>query len=1255
MNPANTASATERAQDPSSATPSAEPSAAEPSATATPYRGLAPFAESDYDYFFGRKRDASHIAASTITEALSVLFGPSGVGKSSVLGAALPRALNSIIEGTLFVPFFRWERGFYQTLLARAKARAGVPDGVKIASLEALADHWIETRETPVVFVFDQFEQYFLMPITGDRQNDDIETDFEVDMARIVNRRDIDAHVLISIREDALYELDRLRGRLPAILADPMRLDYIDRAAAEQAIREPLRVYREQHGEASGPVSIEDELVAELLARARRTANPQHYETPYLQLVLERLWNEERRQGSSVLRVETYERLNRWEGIATSHVQHTLETALTEDDRALCAALFDRMVTPSGMKITLAAEDLAAMVKAGPAQVEAVLTTLGHPDSRIIRSVAPAQDSGQRRYEIFHDVLARPILAWKHAFNAEREQRHLREEAEREQERLRVEAEAERVRQQREIDAQTRRAAAQRRIAKRFQRISIAATLMAILALLFAGWAGYSYREAAKQRAQVLAMRADLATGSGDSRQGLLLALEALPVSRGLGETFRRPMIEDATRALERVLFRPFGRTLSGQDDVTHVAYSPDGTKILTVAGGNRVTISDAAAGTGQDALLVLQHEAPVNSAGFSRDGRFIVTASQDGKAHIWDAGSGAKLTEWQVSAGRRTIVDLSPDDTLVAAVAYGDNASLWSWDPDQHPAAGALAEPPRMTNGLWDDDGVTHSLGTNYVAFDASGQRLVTTSWGNEARIWDARTARLIRTLPRAWGDAHGPCSDPMQGHCEPVLSAAFSPTDPDRLVTASRDRTARIWDLSTGRVIATLVGHGKPVTSAIFSRDGSRVITAAPDGTVRIWNAASGEMLQILKGPAVVAGETASADLSPDQAHVVASFSGPNAHVWDVHDDLAPFVLPNLSMALPTAALSRDGRLLIAATGLALGLYDATSGRTLAAPAYLDGTVMSVMASPNGEEVLAAAGTSVKIFDLEEWERDGQPPPPRRIAKHDNLILSATYDAAGKRIVTASQDGTARLWDAATGVAVGKPLRHDGAVFSATFDRDGRRVLTGSFDGTARIWDAGNGGPLRTLHIGAPVLDASFSADGTRAVVTALEMPQAPPAEPPFFRTKTAIWDIEAVAQADAGDRKSLPNAKFLQLANYIAVGTSDGGVQLSGALDSLDEEPLAFLPGTSIRRVASSPGGERLVTISDAGVIRIWKLPPSDPYALIAYAHTVADRDLAPDQRVLSARERRELGLTEDDRPLHVTLGEWLRVTLQSILHL
>jgi WD40 repeat protein len=112
-------------------------------------------------------------------------------------------------------------------------------------------------------------------------------------------------------------------------------------------------------------------------------------------------------------------------------------------------------------------------------------------------------------------------------------------------------------------------------------------------------------------------------------------------------------------------------------------------------------------------------------------------------------------------------------------------------------------------------------------------------------------------------------------------VCSAAFSP-DGKRIVTASEDKTARVWDAATGQPIGEpLYGHEDFVTSAAFSPDGARIVTASSDNTARVWDAASGEMLRELKGHG---GTVASAAFSPDGARIVTASWDKTAVVWDV-----------------------------------------------------------------------------------------------------------------------------------------------------------------------------------------------------------------------------------------------------------------------------------------------------------------------------------------------------------------------------------
>ena len=110
---------------------------------------------------------------------------------------------------------------------------------------------------------------------------------------------------------------------------------------------------------------------------------------------------------------------------------------------------------------------------------------------------------------------------------------------------------------------------------------------------------------------------------------------------------------------------------------------------------------------------------------------------------------------------------------------------------------------------------------------------------------------------------------------------SAEFS-RDGTRIVTASEDKTARIWDVATGKEIAVLRGHNAPVYSATFSPDGSRIVTASEDKTARIWDAPSAKEIAVLRGHEAY---VRSAGFSPDGLRIVTASLDKTARIWDAH----------------------------------------------------------------------------------------------------------------------------------------------------------------------------------------------------------------------------------------------------------------------------------------------------------------------------------------------------------------------------------
>jgi WD40 repeat protein len=387
------------------------------------------------------------------------------------------------------------------------------------------------------------------------------------------------------------------------------------------------------------------------------------------------------------------------------------------------------------------------------------------------------------------------------------------------------------------------------------------------------------------------------------------------------------------------------------------VAYSPDGTRILTGGTTGRLGTGWASvwdARTGAELLQLKGHTNLVMSAAFSPDGQRIITGSADHTAKVWDARTGTGRLELEGSKGGPGCAAFSPDGTwIVTSRGYGV-AGATVWDArtgmpsfslkgiEGHVSAVAVSpDGTRIFTGggefgdpglatVWDAQtrqplvelkGFTKRA--HSASFSPDGTRIVTGE-GSEptrrggltrgrVREWDARTGAALRDLTPAGMRGWQPWTTGE--------SAAFS-RDGTRIVLAGyaekgiRDNRAKVVDARTGATLVELIGHARGVTCVAIRRDGKRIATGSTDLIVKVWDAEKGgPALLDLKGHT---GHVFSVAFSPDGKRIVSGGGDRTVRVWDARTGTTLAELKGHTSAVTSVSFSADGARLLSASGM-------------------------------------------------------------------------------------------------------------------------------------------------------------------------------------------------------------------------------------------------------------------------------------------------------------------------------------------------
>ena len=353
---------------------------------------------------------------------------------------------------------------------------------------------------------------------------------------------------------------------------------------------------------------------------------------------------------------------------------------------------------------------------------------------------------------------------------------------------------------------------------------------------------------------------------------------------------------------------------------------------------------------------------------------------------------------------------------------------------------------------------------------FSPDGKRIVTASADKTALVWDAGTGNLLLIL---------------NDHKDIVSYAEFSP-DGKKIVTASYDNMVRVWDAVTGDHLYTLKGHKDSVLSARFSPDGRKIVSASADGTGKLWDAATRRLIADLAGHDA---RVNSAEFSPDGTMIVTASTNGTTAIWNVKTGMGKYLGGRAEdqhrASVTSAHFSRDNKLIVTGSeDRTIKIWNVSSGKLLNTLQKHTDKINSVQFSPDGSKLVTASrDKTAKIWNFADgnvlWT----------LAGHTNSVKSAQFTPDGKKIITTSFDTTARIWDVATGRADAILRGHKRTVWSAAFSKDSTRVVTASYDGTAKVWELASGNMIADLkgHTNW-VYSAIFSSDGKK-IVTATD----------------------------------------------------------------------------------------------------------------------------------------------------------------------
>jgi WD40 repeat protein len=506
-----------------------------------------------------------------------------------------------------------------------------------------------------------------------------------------------------------------------------------------------------------------------------------------------------------------------------------------------------------------------------------------------------------------------------------------------------------------------------------------------------------------------------------------------------------------------------------------------------------------------------------------------------------------------------------------------------------------AIRESPALVRDL-----AGHTSDVTACTVTPDGRHVVSASEDGTLKVWELATGRPVATL---------------QGHTRAVTACVVT-SDGRHVVSASRDRTLKVWELVSERQLATLQGHTLWVTACAVTPDGRYVVSASNDRTLKVWELASGREVATLQGHT---GAVWACAVTPDGRHVVSASADQTLKVWELASGRLVATLQGHTHDVTACAVTPDGWHAVSASAdQTLKVWELASGRLVATLQGHTSYVTACAVTRDGRHVVSASTDhKLKVWELASGRLVST------LQGHTSWVTACAVTPDGRHVVSASEDHTLKVWELASGRPVATLPGHTKAVHACAVTPDGRHVVSASHDQTLQVWELVSGIPVATLPGHTKAVNACAVTPDGRHVVSA------------SYDQTLQVWEL-----ASGHPVVVLPD--HTDSVNACAV-TPDGRHVISASSDRTlkvwelaSGDPVATLPGhtKAVNGCAVTPNGRHVVSASSDRTLKVWELASGRPVATLpGHTNVVNACAVTPDGRhVVSASHDHTLKVWE-----------------------